>query len=1270
MLEDNFMYICQNNYDKRYELDHYVFKRERRKNPYQKIRYYDVYHTFEFYLCLKCNQDDTPFPEIDTESTYSKQWRSDALDASEKRQQCINRGGVIESGQLTCVDYERCKCGEGDTGFPSLGMNEVEIDRWVGSDAERSSQCQENNGTVQSARVSCDDAYRCVKKTDNCSPIAAEQISSYVSPGDGTFHEDIAISGAAFGLHYASSDLDDNRSGTVAYGWSLSNHATLSGSKLYLGGDLYAVDTPAEENGYTVAKLGNNEYLFDADGRHVQTRDVYTKETVWTFAYDGQGLLVSLTNAFGNTTSFNRDVNGTLTSITAPHGQTTYLNVDANGDLAEVQYEDTSAYGFVYDSHLMTQETEPNGNAFLHVFDASGTLVKVVDAEQGEWVFGQSVEGSLLDINVTRAAGDVVMYKKYALENGLLKTEKILPSGDTVLYENAVDDNRSNVTMCGEKTTNVYLTENGVLVRDPVRNRRILSSVTQTEPSGLTKVTTYSTNYTMDGDTVQRVERTATSNGATVTSVRNYNLSTQTVTSAEGVETALTYDAANRLLLSSQTGDLLSVNYVYDGEGRVTSVMQGTRTTSYVYDAEGNPASVTDPDGKVTGFGYDLLGRRTLITYPDAHTTHFVYDANGNMTVLTTPTPTDHAFGYNGVNKRTSYTSPLSKATTYTYDKQRRITAITKPSGKSIAMTYSGGRLAQVATAEATTTYTYDCGDNPSAIESGNERFDFTYDGSLLTSVVQSGVLNQTLTYGYNSDLRVGSFTYAGGSEAYVYNMDGQLTEVGNTEITYNELNGLPTAITRADGNFSKSMTYNGYGEIDGQTVQSGGVTKYENVVSERTLTGKIKRRSENVGGGIMDGTDYDYGYDDRGRLIEVKADGQAVESYAYDANGNRESATGNGVTASASYTLDDQLVVYGQNTYLYDDDGYLAEKTTPDGTTTYTYGTLGELKSVVKPDGTVIRYYQNANNQRVAKEINGTIVEKYLWEDLTTLLAVYKVNGEAREGALGYDGNDSLTSRFEYAGERMPYKMTTGEGTVYYLAYDQVGTLKAVTTEDGTIVKKVEYDTFGNVLSDSASDFKVPFGFAGGLYDPDTGLTRFGYRDYDAETGKWTAKDPIGFDGGDTNLYGYVLGDPINLIDPEGLAGGGPRKWYPQPPVVVGGQGGNLNPNFPWQYNVNPLGSSRVPKNFISPVNTPQNPVIPADYIVQPSKWGVGYICRQPGTTGNNGIYRIMPPNQMYPNGYWRQYNSYGQPINPVTGKPAESQYTHIPLPVRNPWF
>jgi len=133
------------------------------------------------------------------------------------------------------------------------------------------------------------------------------------------------------------------------------------------------------------------------------------------------------------------------------------------------------------------------------------------------------------------------------------------------------------------------------------------------------------------------------------------------------------------------------------------------------------------------------------------------------------------------------------------------------------------------------------------------------------------------------------------------------------------------------------------------------------------------------------------------------------------------------------------------------------------------------------------------------------------------------------------YDGSDNLLQRFEYADGRMPLAMTC-DGSTYYLTYDQVGSLRVVADASGNVVKRIDYDSFGNIIDDTNPAFNVPFGFAGGLHDRHTELVRFGYRDYDTDVGRWTAKDPIGFAGGNTDLYGYCLSDPINLIDPSGL--------------------------------------------------------------------------------------------------------------------------------------
>ena len=53
---------------------------------------------------------------------------------------------------------------------------------------------------------------------------------------------------------------------------------------------------------------------------------------------------------------------------------------------------------------------------------------------------------------------------------------------------------------------------------------------------------------------------------------------------------------------------------------------------------------------------------------------------------------------------------------------------------------------------------------------------------------------------------------------------------------------------------------------------------------------------------------------------------------------------------------------------------------------------------------------------------------------------------------------------RFEYADVRMPVAMTAA-GITYYLTYDQVGSLRVVADAAGNVVKRIDYDSFGNII-------------------------------------------------------------------------------------------------------------------------------------------------------------------------------------------------------------
>ncbi|MGD9851402.1 MAG: RHS repeat domain-containing protein [Nitrospirales bacterium] len=279
----------------------------------------------------------------------------------------------------------------------------------------------------------------------------------------------------------------------------------------------------------------------------------------------------------------------------------------------------------------------------------------------------------------------------------------------------------------------------------------------------------------------------------------------------------------------------------------------------------------------------------------------------------------------------------------------------------------------------------------------------------------------------------------------------------------------------------------------------------------------------------------YTYTYDKVGRLMEVrdKKDNRLLNRYFYDANGNRIYNT-NDESASptttggmhATYDAADHLLQYGRFTYSWSPNGDLQTKTIDHAITRYSYDLLGNLTGVTLPDGKQITYVIDGRSRRIAKLVNGVLTRKWLYQDGLRPIAEL-------------DGNNNVVSRFVYAtGRNVPdYFFSLYEGgSTYRIITDQLGSPRlVVNVATGAIVQQLEYDEFGKVLLDTRPGFQ-PFGFAGGLYDTDTGLVRFGARDYDSQVGRWTNRDPIGFAGGDTNLYAYVGNDSVNIVDPYGL--------------------------------------------------------------------------------------------------------------------------------------
>jgi RHS repeat-associated protein len=897
---------------------------------------------------------------------------------------------------------------------------------------------------------------------------------------------------------------------------------------------------------------GSEIYVFDLGGRHLSTRDGLTGATSYVFNYDSySGLVTSISDGDGNTTTIPRYTSGGPIAIVGPYGQATTFTYDPNGYLASITNPAGEACQFTYSNDgLLLQTIDPRGNASTYEYD-SGRLVLDTNAAGGYRELSRTELPNGYEVSDKTAMGRVTRYRVESVPDGSQRLLNTFPNGLLTEVIKKIDGTEETHYLDGTVVSKTIGPDPRFGLQVPIAKSNIIRT-----PSGLTSVTIKERTVTLTdpNNPLSLVSLTDTSqiNGNTYTSTFDASLGKLTFRTPEGRETVGILDSHGRLVQIERTG-LAPLSYTYDGRGRIVTITKGmgvnARITIRGYNIfptdDGLLDRITDPELSTLNFTeYDEAGRLRTVELPDGNFIRLNYNANGKIIDLQPPGRPPHAFSYTETNAIRSYMPPhppgdLSYYSNYQYNLDGQLTHEYLPGGVHIENVY-GVTNGQI---ESNTIYydgiqgggtDYSYYTAPQALVgkvaaliTPYETLEFTYDGPLTTGMSWSGAVLGSVKFTYDNNFRVVSeiindmFTIP-----FQYDGDGLLTQAGALTITRDDparpetKNGLIRGTTL--GNVSTALDYNEFGEIKDFTATFNGSSGPVNIVEThypvRDKLGRIQEKVETVSGVT---NIYNYEYDQVGRLWKVSENGILVRQYEYDPNGNRIIRKADG-SLDVEYDDQDRLLRYGSTNYAYSKNGTLISKTDPIGQTTYSYS-FGHITNVGLPDGTMIGYVHDGKGRRIRKLVNGSPIKSFFYHNDLKPVAEWDHLGQT-------------ISLFIYGTSfNVPDFMSKG-GVRYRIISDHLGSPRIViNANDGTIVQQMDYDEFGNVILDTNPGFQ-PFGFAGGIYDPHTKLVRFGARDYDASVGRWTAKDPILFLGNDTNLYAYVGNSPFSQSDPYGL--------------------------------------------------------------------------------------------------------------------------------------
>lgn len=552
------------------------------------------------------------------------------------------------------------------------------------------------------------------------------------------------------------------------------------------------------------------------------------------------------------------------------------------------------------------------------------------------------------------------------------------------------------------------------------------------------------------------------------------------------------------------------------------------QSRAYEYDAMDRLRRATDATGLSLSYERDATGRATAMSLEGAWTNRLAHDALGNLTNLVTANGAVHRFTFDNSGRPTAYTPPSGGSFQRAHNPNGTLASVTLPGGRTITRAYDGQqRLLSWNSPEALTRFAYaDASPNFAELRrepltlGATQSLAFVGPGPLPTNVVWSGAAQGTFHYQYNNNFNPTRRTFTSRTDTHdlelAYDRDGLLTNAGPFRLERANAGGAISGIT--DGTLSLSLTHNSQSRLTRRVYSVAGQTRFSFFL-DYDNAGRVVSKTETNGTVRRDET---YAYDAGKRLASVTRDGALVESYAFNANGNRTlRRLGTSLAETVTYDPDDRPVSSAGAPWTFNGDGQLITR----GNLTLTHGARGELLRASLAGGFTATYSYDALGRRVGRS-DGTGAREYFYGNPDRPLEITHTRNPA--GVLTAYHYDDLGILF--ALERL--------GARFYVGAGPGGSPRVVWNTAGQIVKQIDYqDAFGADPVDSNPAFDLPIGFAGGLADPGTGLVRLGLRDYDPRAGVWITRDPALFTGGSPNLYTYAGGNPVSLRDVTGLA-------------------------------------------------------------------------------------------------------------------------------------